>query len=227
MPVQTRNVKNGSGEVQVPPPKLAPTPAQPAATAASAATSQAAQADPPPAPPKPTPAKPAAANAQAEKPAAGTQVAAVEPQEATPPVVAPSAKPAAPAPAAAAPAKPRGATNAPVNLLAAAPLRTPAAPARATTAVPPAPAAATAGGSGFVVQVSSQRSETDAQKSLANLQRQFGSVLGGLPTDIRQVDLGTKGVYYRVRVGSWPSRADAVSLCEKLRAAGGKCIVTQ
>jgi hypothetical protein len=220
-PVQTRNV-DGSGEVQVPPPKPPSTPAQPAATAAPAGASQAAQADPPPAPPKPAPAKPPAANAQAEKPAAGTQIAAVEPQQATPPAVAPSAKPAAPAAA----AKPRGATNAPVNLLAAAPVRTPAAPARAATP-PPTAAAATASGSGFVVQVSSQRSQADAQSSLANLQRQFGSVLGGLPTDIRQVDLGNKGIYYRVRVGGWPSRADAVSLCEKLRAAGGKCIVTQ
>jgi cell division protein FtsN len=44
---------------------------------------------------------------------------------------------------------------------------------------------------------------------------------------IQQADLGAKGVFYRVRVGSWSARKDAVDLCEKLKAAGGNCFVTK
>ena len=44
---------------------------------------------------------------------------------------------------------------------------------------------------------------------------------------IQEADLGTKGLYYRVRVGPWASRDDAIKVCEALKAAGGNCFVTQ
>ena len=77
------------------------------------------------------------------------------------------------------------------------------------------------------MQVSSQRSRDQAQSSYAGMQQRYSSVLGSLQPNIQEADLGSKGVYYRVRVGPWSTRAEAVQVCEKLRSAGGECIVTQ
>ncbi len=80
---------------------------------------------------------------------------------------------------------------------------------------------------GYLVQVSSQRSMDQAQASYADIQQQYASVLGKLNPVIQEADLGTKGIYYRVRVGPWASRDDAIKVCEALKAAGGNCFVTQ
>jgi cell division protein FtsN len=67
----------------------------------------------------------------------------------------------------------------------------------------------------------------DAQSSWASIQRQFPSVLGGVQPDIREANLGDRGIYYRVRIGPYASRSEAVELCEALQAAGGTCFVTR
>jgi hypothetical protein len=98
--------------------------------------------------------------------------------------------------------------------------------AAAPAAEAPPPAAAPAA-DGYVVQISSQRSRADAQASWSSAQRRFSSVLGKMEPNIQEADLGAKGTYYRVRVGPWASRGEAVQVCERLRAAGGDCIVTR
>lgn len=90
-------------------------------------------------------------------------------------------------------------------------------------ATPPAAAAA----DGFVVQVSSQKSEAQARSAFADLQRRFPSALGSMEPNIQQADLGAKGIFYRVRVGPWPSRAEAIEVCEAMQAEGGSCFVTR
>ena len=90
--------------------------------------------------------------------------------------------------------------------------------------VAPDYAAASANGH-FLVQVSSQRSETDAQSSYRSIQAKYGSVLGDRQPVIRKADLGAKGTYYRAMVGPFASRADAIQLCGSLKAAGGDCVV--
>lgn len=118
-------------------------------------------------------------------------------------------------------------SNAPLSLNPNAPAARPA-PTR-TAAVAPTPlapsAAASGGAGGFAVQVSSQRSEADAQAAFRSLQGKFPDQLGGRQPLIRQVDLGAKGVYYRAMVGPFASGSDATSLCSSLKAAGGQCIV--
>ncbi|MCA1296908.1 SPOR domain-containing protein [Stappia indica] len=92
----------------------------------------------------------------------------------------------------------------------------------------PAAPAATASGSipagAYVVQVSSQRSQAQAQTAFDDLQRRYGSVLGGVTPVIEKADLGDRGTFYRVRIPAG-SRDDAISLCERLKAAGGDCFV--
>jgi hypothetical protein len=122
----------------------------------------------------------------------------------------------------------------PTTPLARTPAATPSAPAGAAsqptrvTTVPvqttPSRPAATEGGT-YMVQVSSQLSESDAQASFRSLQQKYPSVLGGQPMAIQRADLGDKvGVRYRVRVGPYSSE-QASELCNNLKGAGGQCVV--
>jgi hypothetical protein len=89
----------------------------------------------------------------------------------------------------------------------------------------PQAAPATAGGGSYVVQVSSQRSEADAQASYKALQGKFPSVLGSRAPLIKRADLGDKGVYYRAMVGPFASSEEAAQVCGNLKTAGGQCVV--
>lgn len=89
----------------------------------------------------------------------------------------------------------------------------------------PAAEAAPVRGGGYAVQVSSQRSEGEAQAAFRSLQAKFPSELGSRHVEIRRADLGAKGVYYRALVGPFASGEQASSLCRSLKAAGGSCIV--
>jgi hypothetical protein len=84
------------------------------------------------------------------------------------------------------------------------------------------PAAASGG---YVVQISSQRSEADAQASFRSLQSKFPKELGDREAIVRRADLGPKGIYFRAMVGPFGSAGDADQFCVGLKAAGGQCIV--
>src|SRR5262249_34076968 len=73
--------------------------------------------------------------------------------------------------------------------------RAAAPPTRTRTATAPSPSrsAPEASTSGFVVQLSSQKSESEAQASFRSLQAKFPNELGGRQPIIRRVDLGSKG----------------------------------
>ena len=116
----------------------------------------------------------------------------------------------------------------PVNVVAAVSDRGNLRPTQEQPAAAPAPAtevAAVAPG-GYVIQIASLPSEADAQKSYQNLSSKFGSVIGGRGVDIKKAEIAGKGTFYRVRIPAG-SKADAVSLCESYRAAGGSCLVAQ
>jgi len=140
----------------------------------------------------------------------------------------------APPPPAARPApQPRQAATAPGNSPLslspdAPPARAAAAPARTASVAAPAQAAAPApvgGGPGSYVQVSSQRSEAEAQAAFKSLQAKYPDQLGGRQPLIRQVDLGSKGTYYRAMVGPFANPSEAGELCSSLKAAGGQCLI--
>jgi SPOR domain len=100
------------------------------------------------------------------------------------------------------------------------PKTAPAAPTR-VAAVPPAATASAAYG----VQISSQRSETEAQASFRTIQAKFPSLLGDRQPIIRRADLGDKGIYFRTMVGPFASVDEATQFCGSLKSAGGQCVV--
>ena len=72
------------------------------------------------------------------------------------------------------------------------------------------------------VQLASQRSEAEARQTAAALVSRFGPLFGGANMEVQRVDLGAKGIYYRVRVPA-NSLQDANSMCNNVKAAGGDC----
>lgn len=98
---------------------------------------------------------------------------------------------------------------------------------RTRTAIARAPASGTSAASsgGYAVQVSSQRSQAEAQAVFRSLKAKFPNQLGGREPIVRRADLGPKGVYYRTLVGPFASMEEAASMCSSLKAAGGTCIV--
>jgi cell division septation protein DedD len=84
---------------------------------------------------------------------------------------------------------------------------------------------ATSAAGGYAVQVTSQRSEAEAEAAYRALQAKYPQELGGHRPLVRRADLGAKGTYYRALVGPFASGEQASELCSKLKAAGGSCIV--
>lgn len=122
---------------------------------------------------------------------------------------------AAQTPAQAAAAAPRAA-NPPVALA-------PDSQTRTASINPTAEVPVTSGG--YLVQVSSQRSDADARASYRVLQGKFPSVLGNHAPVIKRAELGTKGVHYRAMVGPFGNHDQAAQFCGNLKAAGGQCFV--
>jgi hypothetical protein len=92
-----------------------------------------------------------------------------------------------------------------------------------TTAVASAGAAEAPVGARYTVQVSSQRSEEEAQSAYRALQSKFPQQLGSRHAVIHRADLGDKGVYYRALVGPFATADQASTFCSSLKAAGGSC----
>jgi hypothetical protein len=177
-----------------------------------------------PIPPQPSPI--AMPEPQAPKAAAPPLAPAKPQQQAAAPEPAP--RPAPPAPRA--PALSAHAANAPLSLNPDAapaprgPTRTASTAPTSLAAVPSVNPASAARG-GYAVQVSSQRSEAEAQSAYHALQGKYGSVLGGRSMFVHKVELGAKGTYYRAMVGPFATQAEASQLCSSLKSAGGSCLV--
>jgi sporulation related protein len=77
---------------------------------------------------------------------------------------------------------------------------------------------------GYLVQVSSQRNEADAQAAYRALQDKFPAVLGSRAPLIMRADLGDR-VFYRAAVGPFATPDEAFQFCSNLKSAGGQCVV--
>ena len=157
--------------------------------------------------------------------------AAAAPVTAAPAQVAPKPAVAAKQPA---PARNQtaAAANAPLSLSpdsaqaslppAAAEPRTRVAATNPTQAVPADAAPAPEGR--FLVSITSQPSEAEAQSSFRAMQRKYPDQLGSRSPIIKKVD-GKKGTSYRALVGPFASREEATRFCSGYTSAGGQCWV--
>jgi SPOR domain len=144
------------------------------------------------------------------------QMAAAEIGQPGQPVAPPltvAAPPPSPPPAPSAPAK----QPAPRTKQAAQP------PAAQPTDSPPAREAAPTGG--FVVQLSSQKTEEEARASFKVLAQKYASVFGDREPYIKRVNVPDKGTFYRANVGPFATQAEANHFCSNLKIVGGQCFV--
>ena len=95
----------------------------------------------------------------------------------------------------------------------------------AQTKPTPAPAVTTGGGAAAYVQLSSQPTQADAQASVKAMTAKYGALFGGGKLTIQQVDLGQKGIRWRVRLPA-NSLSDAAGICSQIKAQGGDCFAT-
>jgi len=98
------------------------------------------------------------------------------------------------------------------------------APEKVATAEPaPAPVKTTTATGAYVLQIGAYKSEEDAAAAWRTYHGKHTSLLGGYLQDVKKVDLGAKGTWYRLRVGSFADKDAAKALCTKLTAEGGAC----
>lgn len=96
------------------------------------------------------------------------------------------------------------------------------APAQAPTAVKASPRRGV-----FRVQLIAVRSKARAVREAERLNRLHRSVLGSLEIVPVQVDLGRRGIFYRLRTGRFHNRLTATTLCRQLAALNQGCIVVK
>ncbi len=169
---------------------------------------------PPPPPPVPERAEgeaPTAAAPQipAAAPSPPSEPAPSEPALAPPQV---AAQPAAPEPAAPEPAAPEPAV---------------AEPAAAAAPAPPVQTAARTPSGAYVVQLAALRAREGTRPAWARLQRAHPMFLGDKELTVQEVDLGERGIFYRVQAGFFPDRAGASALCRALKTRQQDCLVVK
>lgn len=89
----------------------------------------------------------------------------------------------------------------------------------------PKPEAAALTSERFMVQIAATRSRALARSSFGDMQKKYPQLLGGRDPLILRIDLGTKGIFYRVNIGGFDNRADAIEFCASLKNAGQDCLV--
>lgn len=87
---------------------------------------------------------------------------------------------------------------------------------------PPRKAAQSVSRSGFVAVLASKRSRQEALNTFADLHSQYPDVLGSVTPDVREANLGERGVWYRLIGGPPGSREAAQGICSKLKTRGMK-----
>ncbi|MES2471979.1 MAG: SPOR domain-containing protein [Pseudomonadota bacterium] len=184
----------------------------PAPVTAAPKPAPAAATPPPAAAPKPV------ASVAAPKPAAALPKPAAAPPKTVASLIQQSqTTPPATRPAITAPAGP--ATGAPRALTAA------TAPATPAPAAPVAATPAAAPSGAYVLQIGAFKTQAEADSAWRAYRGKHAALLTGYSPDVRQVELGEKGTWYRLRIAGFNDREVASALCDRLKADGGGCFL--
>ena len=77
----------------------------------------------------------------------------------------------------------------------------------------------------YMVQLSASRSRALARSVYARLQAEYDDLLGRRDPFILRVDLGDRGIFYRVNVPGFATKAAADTFCVDLKKRGQDCLV--
>ncbi len=81
-------------------------------------------------------------------------------------------------------------------------------------------------GGQWQVQLMSSPNRAAVEKSWSEMSNKYG-LLKNVSHNIEKADLGAKGIFYRLKAGSFATKDDASAFCSKLKAVGGNCFVAQ
>lgn len=79
----------------------------------------------------------------------------------------------------------------------------------------------------YRLQLTAVRSAEAAEREWQRLRRAHGDLLGQLESSIEPADLGSKGVFYRLRVGPIPDMEAARKLCDALTQRKEACLIVR
>ena len=79
----------------------------------------------------------------------------------------------------------------------------------------------------YVVQIAAVKSEARANEEWSRLKSSHTELLGDMNLILRQVDLGDRGVFFRMQTGPFPSRLMAIDMCQQFKAVDMECIVAE
>ena len=77
----------------------------------------------------------------------------------------------------------------------------------------------------YLVQVAALRDPNGAELTWARMVDRNPGLFAGAEKRVQRADLGSRGVVYRLRVGAFSDRGEAVSFCEALKTTGTDCSV--
>ena len=89
----------------------------------------------------------------------------------------------------------------------------------------PLPDAALTARQDYMVQLAASRSRALARGVYARLQTEYDDLLGRRDPFILRVDLGDRGIFYRVNVAGFATKAAADGFCADLKKRGQDCLV--
>lgn len=94
-----------------------------------------------------------------------------------------------------------------------------------TSTAPLQSATVSATSGSFLVQIGAAKNEASANEEIDRLAKKHPDILAGLSGAVIRVDLGDKGVWYRMRVGPFASQGAANTICGQLKAVDVGCFV--
>ncbi len=98
-------------------------------------------------------------------------------------------------------------------------------PVRAAPVTNPRSSQPAVGGSGYGVHVASFRDPALVRDAWARITRDYPVLLGGLTPVVAKVDLGERGIFYRLKAGPLDQWGDAATVCQALEANDWHCAV--
>ena len=81
--------------------------------------------------------------------------------------------------------------------------------------------------SGYLVQLASMASPETARQHWELLRAKNAELLGDMTLNVEEVDLGTRGTFYRIQIGPFPNQATAEDMCLQIKAKRLDCLVVR
>ena len=96
--------------------------------------------------------------------------------------------------------------------------------ANGSRSIKPAPMLKDARSLFYAVHLGSYRTASRAFEGYAQIKAKTPGALNNLQPRVERVDLGSKGVFERLKAGPFASREEALSVCSQLRPSGQYCV---